>query len=973
MKEASNLKEFIDLSLEGQDVKPISSIFIDNQAKALMLKDAGLNTGDFKQLNEYLYQVEPNHAVLIKNELDVQVAYAYREMNAETIYDSVYHGTLDGFEKLTHEDFYHIATVLKIPDCFTSIEPGQLGFTEGGIILAKQIGEYAYVCTEYIAPDPVNSLCNKKLVTRGFFKIKTNDACALLDNISQFEMVFNVQFVEEFADDQNKEAIVIENEGEGGIYLDIFLRNWDGSEPLTMSLSSYDPLGQQGSGERVRYNYYNPNATRVGRFAGDYAFDVTIPAGTTRRFRAYVPIATDNQFSKNTEIGFLIRHVKKQDGTTLYAFDVNDASTYTFTGILLQDNDVLPVANFGQFSASIGAGQSIQVPIQLSQFPSPPISSAVEAKLFGNSNNISFSGSPIVSFEEGENNPKFITIQNTGSELETFQIYLEAIRNVEIAESARIDAIATTDSVVISFVNTTKTTTSDQVILPIELQRAGEQGRIRVKLEVAGLTDLVAGDDYVYIDENGQETTEIPELFIPAGQNNYFKDFIRFLTYDVDEDIEVSFSIKEAEDLTEEKAVVFDENSVYTFRQIDFERSLHHTTTFAYDNNGDVRFYSVFDPSSANDINIFDDLTVSVDPSTEIVPVGGNTKVLQIPREFPATNNICFNFDPEDETRGQDKVLRLKLSVPDPSVLNVDPNRIWEVVIPASENANKFPEPQFMESEDSKDLDSATWSFDASPSSDEDGTITQYDWDFGDGTPVQSLGAPTVLHEYQTEGTFNVTLTVTDNEGATAALTKQIVVSFAQNQAPQASFTATEDSKTVDDATWNFDGLGSSDIDGSIAGYQWDYGDGSPIDATSGANAQHVYTSAGSYNVTLTVTDNNGETDSVTQTINVELAQPVTDLSITSISTNRNTYAIGEDVSTWFTINHQNDPMTSYTVDFGDGTTPQTFTANTPPDSNSPVTLSGGYSTTGTKTITVTVNSANNSPADTISKTVDVA
>ncbi|OGD20935.1 MAG: hypothetical protein A2W03_07435 [Candidatus Aminicenantes bacterium RBG_16_63_16] len=64
-------------------------------------------------------------------------------------------------------------------------------------------------------------------------------------------------------------------------------------------------------------------------------------------------------------------------------------------------------------------------------------------------------------------------------------------------------------------------------------------------------------------------------------------------------------------------------------------------------------------------------------------------------------------------------------------------------------------------------------SLDASASRDPDGTITQYSWNFGDG----SAGAgKTITHTYATYGTFTVILTVTDNKGATASLSKSIVI-----------------------------------------------------------------------------------------------------------------------------------------------------------------------------------------------------
>ena len=55
-------------------------------------------------------------------------------------------------------------------------------------------------------------------------------------------------------------------------------------------------------------------------------------------------------------------------------------------------------------------------------------------------------------------------------------------------------------------------------------------------------------------------------------------------------------------------------------------------------------------------------------------------------------------------------------------------------------------------------------SFDAGGSSDSDGTITSYDWDFGDGATGSGIGA---VHEYQLAGSYEATLTITDDDGAT--------------------------------------------------------------------------------------------------------------------------------------------------------------------------------------------------------------
>jgi PKD repeat protein len=82
---------------------------------------------------------------------------------------------------------------------------------------------------------------------------------------------------------------------------------------------------------------------------------------------------------------------------------------------------------------------------------------------------------------------------------------------------------------------------------------------------------------------------------------------------------------------------------------------------------------------------------------------------------------------------------------------------------------------------------------------------------------------------------------------------------------PVASFT----SSAVNLAA-SFDGAGSSDPDGTVASYSWDFGDGTA--AGSGVAPSHTYAAAGTFQVKLTVTDNQGGTGSVTQPVTVTAA-----------------------------------------------------------------------------------------------------
>ncbi|HID25492.1 MAG TPA: PKD domain-containing protein, partial [Thermoplasmata archaeon] len=154
-------------------------------------------------------------------------------------------------------------------------------------------------------------------------------------------------------------------------------------------------------------------------------------------------------------------------------------------------------------------------------------------------------------------------------------------------------------------------------------------------------------------------------------------------------------------------------------------------------------------------------------------------------------------------------------------------------------------------------------------SMDEDGYIVQWLWDFGDNT-TSSASHPT--HSYNTAGTYTVTLTVVDNGNKTNFAQQTITVKTAYgNQPPTADFTYSP--KHLDTETMvQFKDL-STDSDGIILRWLWDFGDGE----TSGEqNPVHRYTSAGMYTVTLNVTDNNGDSNFKIKQIQVETYIPPT-------------------------------------------------------------------------------------------------
>jgi PKD repeat protein len=144
--------------------------------------------------------------------------------------------------------------------------------------------------------------------------------------------------------------------------------------------------------------------------------------------------------------------------------------------------------------------------------------------------------------------------------------------------------------------------------------------------------------------------------------------------------------------------------------------------------------------------------------------------------------------------------------------------------------------------------------FNGSGSSDSDGTVAGYSWAFGDGGTATGI---TPAHTYGHAGTYSVSLTVTDDRGASATVAKELAV---VNLAPTATFTV-----SCSGLRCTFDGSGSADRDGTIASYTWDFGDGSN---GSGGTTSHDYPKPGTYTLTLSVTDNDGATAVLTRRIN---------------------------------------------------------------------------------------------------------
>lgn len=147
-------------------------------------------------------------------------------------------------------------------------------------------------------------------------------------------------------------------------------------------------------------------------------------------------------------------------------------------------------------------------------------------------------------------------------------------------------------------------------------------------------------------------------------------------------------------------------------------------------------------------------------------------------------------------------------------------------------------------------------SFDASGSSDADGTIASYEWDIGG----VSASGRTVDHTFDQKGAVTVRLTVTDDDSATASASQELLV----NANPVARIVA-DPPGGVAPLTVSFDGQLSSDADGTVERHAWDFGG----ETASGATATWTFSSPGLYAPRLTVTDDLGGTGEVVFELNV--------------------------------------------------------------------------------------------------------
>ncbi len=159
--------------------------------------------------------------------------------------------------------------------------------------------------------------------------------------------------------------------------------------------------------------------------------------------------------------------------------------------------------------------------------------------------------------------------------------------------------------------------------------------------------------------------------------------------------------------------------------------------------------------------------------------------------------------------------------------------------------------------------DGLTCTFDGSSSSDSDGNIVSYSWVPERGV---SLTGETVSYTYAEAGTYNVGLTVRDDDGGSHGI-RQLVTAEDPDSTPNEPPVAAI-SYTCDGLTCQFDGASSTDADGDVVEYFWRPEPGQP--GISGVTTSYTYSAAGRYSARLNVTDNDGDKHGVRVFIDVE-------------------------------------------------------------------------------------------------------
>lgn len=184
------------------------------------------------------------------------------------------------------------------------------------------------------------------------------------------------------------------------------------------------------------------------------------------------------------------------------------------------------------------------------------------------------------------------------------------------------------------------------------------------------------------------------------------------------------------------------------------------------------------------------------------------------------------------------------------------------------------------------------------------GSITNWTWDFGDGSPVSN--SPNPSHTFPSTGSYSVSLTTQSGQNCPS---NTVILPVNISPVPQPSFTYTAQNCQGYPVLFNDNSTAPA---GTInTGWMWTFSNDSTTDTL--ANTVQTFDSTGVFSITLVITNDAGCRDSVTQTIDI-VATPVPDFSVTST-------CIGETVQFSNLSSIQGGGALTYDWDFGDGVT----------------------------------------------------
>ncbi len=336
----------------------------------------------------------------------------------------------------------------------------------------------------------------------------------------------------------------------------------------------------------------------------------------------------------------------------------------------------------------------------------------------------------------------------------------------------------------------------------------------------------------------------------------------------------------------------------------DGEKNYSQNTTHEYSQNGSFIAYMNATDDDGNYTNISKTITITFKPSVNFT----------YSPSFPTTNETITFSDNSTDTDSTIASRSWNFGDGDTST-NQNPTHSYEnninyivtLTITDSHGAtnqttktisisNSHPIANFSYSPQTPtDLHNITFT---DNSTDSDGTIVNWTWTFGDSSTNYAQNA---THQFSDNGTYTVTLNVTDNDGGTNETSFNITV---LNVVPTADFSFEPTYPQIGDTVWFNDS--SSDDDGTIVNWTWTFGDSS---TNYSQNTTHSFSSFQSYDVTLTIKDNDGSISTKTKQIILRKTY-----SKEISKTHPTSYDLITESNTYFTIKTENTTNVSVSI-----------------------------------------------------------